>query len=485
MAQPAIKPVKLRCDAIENPLGIDSAHPRLSWQIESAASGARQYAYEVVVTSGRSPVWTSGRVESAAESVDYAGPALESGRRYSWTVRVSSKAGAPVTSAEAAWFEMGLLSPSEWKAQWIAWHDEEDAADRASGVKWIWYPGDKLEPNHKLTRYFRYVLNNTTGARTAAVLATAHESFRLGQLEKHTFWGGLKRFDVDLKPGENVILFEATSDGASGGFAALIKLTGTRLPSDGHWQAATAAGGPWQPAAVLADASDPKFGTLWPPRPAAILTKEIRIVKPVRSARLRATALGSYRMMLNGARIGEDILTPEWTDYRKRVLYQTYDVSGQLKRGVNTMEALLGYGWYGSALGWRGDRWNFGPPPPRLLAQIEVTYTDGSRDLFGTGSTWKAAESPIQYSELYGGEFYDARKEHPAVLDERRSCGRTGGLYRSTEFTSDPRHSNTAPRESELSEARRLRFRYGAEHGRMGTSQSERRGGYEGSYALR
>ena len=147
MAQPAIKPVKLRCDALENPLGIDSAHPRLSWQIESAAPGAKQYAYEVVVTSGRSPVWTSGRVDSAAESVDYAGPALESGHRYSWTVRVWSKAGAPVTSVEAAWFEMGLLSASEWKAQWIAWHDEEDVADRAAGVKWIWYPGDKLEPN--------------------------------------------------------------------------------------------------------------------------------------------------------------------------------------------------------------------------------------------------------------------------------------------------------------------------------------------------
>ena len=259
------------------------------------------------------------------------------------------------------------------------------------------------------------MLNNTTGTHTATVLATAHESFRLGQLEKHTFWGGLKRFDVDLKPGENVLLFEATSDGVSGGFAALIKIPGTRLPSDGHWQAATAAGGPWQPAAVLADASDPKFGTLWPPRPAAMLMKEIRIAKPVRSARLRATALGSHRVMLNGARIGEDILTPEWTDYRKRVLYQTYDVSGQLKRGANTLEALLGYGWYGSALGWRGDRWNFGPPPPRLLAQMEVTYTDGSRDVFGTDSTWKAAESPIQYSELYGGEFYDARKEHPAT----------------------------------------------------------------------
>jgi alpha-L-rhamnosidase len=246
MAQPVARPVKLRCDALQNPLGIDAARPSLSWRIESPAHDAKQSAFEVIVKSGGANVWTSGKIESPAESVDYGGPPLESGRRYSWKVRVWNQAGHPATSTEPAWWEMGLLTPSDWKAQWIAWLDEEDPADRAAGVKGIWYPGGKFEPNRKLTRYFRYVLNSTSGARSATLLATAHETFRVGQFEKRKYWRGLQRFDIELKPGENVIVIEATSDGTNGGFAALVKLGVTNLPSDTRWQAATTASGPWQ-----------------------------------------------------------------------------------------------------------------------------------------------------------------------------------------------------------------------------------------------
>lgn len=415
LAQSGIKPVRLRCDALVNPLGIDSAHPELSWQIDSALTDSKQSAYEVLVSkraAGAGDFWSSGKIQSQAEAVEYAGPALESGRRYYWTVRVWGKAGGPVTAAEPAWFEMALLSTPEWKAEWIAWRDDEDRANRSAGVKWIWYPGDKLEGKRKLKRYFRYVLNNTSGLKSASLLVAAHEAFRFGGFETNKYWGGFHRFDIDLKPGENTILIDAASDGANGGLAALLKLGATLIPSDQRWQVAADAAGPWRSAAVLADADDSRFGDPWPPRPAARLHKEIAISKAIRTARLRATALGSYRLTLNGRRVGNDILTPDWTDYGKRILYQTYDVTTLLKTDANAIDALLGYGWYASALGWRGNRFNFGPPPPRLLAQLEVTYTDGTQQVFGTDASWKAAESPIEYSEIYGGEFYDARKEH-------------------------------------------------------------------------
>ena len=372
-----------------------------------------QSAYEVVVSSkpnGAADIWTSGKTNSSAEAVDYAGPALQPGHRYFWTVRIWGNDATPASSS--GWWEMGLLSTSDWKAQWIAWHDTEAIADRNAGVKWIWYPGDTLVPKQNLKRYFRYRLNNSSGAHTAVLQIAAHNAFQFGEFKKDRFWGGFRSFDVELKPGENIFTIEATSDGESAGLAALIRVGNTRTPSDEHWESAASPDGPWQPAKVLSDgAAD---NTLWPARPVARLRKEIAVSKPIRSARLYATALGSYRISINGARAGNDILTPDWTDYRKRVLYQTYDVTSQMKRGSNTVEALLGYGWYGSALGWRGERFNFGPPPPRLLAQLEVTYTDGTRDVFVTDGTWKATESPIAYSELYAGEFYDARREQAA-----------------------------------------------------------------------
>jgi len=65
----------------------------------------------------------------------------------------------------------------------------------------------------------------------------------------------------------------------------------------------------------------------------------------VTAARLYVTALGSYRMFINGARVGQDVLTPDFTDYAKRVLYQTYDVTNLLASGQNAVAGILGYGW--------------------------------------------------------------------------------------------------------------------------------------------
>jgi alpha-L-rhamnosidase len=114
---------------------------------------------------------------------------------------------------------------------------------------------------------------------------------------------------------------------------------------------------------------------------------------------------------LNGSRVGNDVLTPDFTDYRKRVLYQAYDVTNLLANGENVISALLGDGWYGSGLTWAGM--HFFTPPDRLLAQLELDYADGSHETVATDDSWKAAASPVLISDIYGGEVYDARVEQP------------------------------------------------------------------------
>ena len=121
------------------------------------------------------------------------------------------------------------------------------------------------------------------------------------------------------------------------------------------------------------------------------------------------TALGSYCVFLNGKRVGNDVLTPEFTDYRKRVTYQAYDVTGLLVNGDNVIGALLGDGWYGSGLTWSGV--HFFSAPDRFIAQLEIDYSDGSHDTIVTDGSWKAAASPVVRSDIYGGEVYNARME--------------------------------------------------------------------------
>ena len=120
-------PAHLQCEGMQEPLGIDIAHPRLSWHLQDSRRGARQAAYEVRVASSleglaqeRADVWDSGRVESdQSVNVPYGGPAVESRRRYYWQVRVWDAQGQASSYSQASWWEMGLLSPGDWKAKWI------------------------------------------------------------------------------------------------------------------------------------------------------------------------------------------------------------------------------------------------------------------------------------------------------------------------------------------------------------------------------
>jgi alpha-L-rhamnosidase len=143
--------------------------------------------------------------------------------------------------------------------------------------------------------------------------------------------------------------------------------------------------------------------------PAPFLRKPFTLAKRVASARLYITALGVYEAYLNGTRVGSDALNPGWTEYKKRVVYHTYDVTSLLRPGENTLGAILGDGWYCGFVGWL-DRQNYGDRP-RLLAQLMVDFEDGSTAIIGTDATWKTNYGPILESDLLMGESYDARRE--------------------------------------------------------------------------
>ncbi|MEX0777672.1 MAG: glycoside hydrolase family 78 protein [Phycisphaeraceae bacterium] len=110
-------PGHLRCECGESPLGIDQTQPRLSWQVSDGRRDARQSAYQIVAGNG----WDTGQVRSdQSVHVPYRGPRLRSGRHVSWKVRTWDAAGQASPWSELAWWEMGLLSPRDWRAQWIA-----------------------------------------------------------------------------------------------------------------------------------------------------------------------------------------------------------------------------------------------------------------------------------------------------------------------------------------------------------------------------
>lgn len=263
----------LRCESTVNPLGIDAEKPALSWTLTSSVKAQKQTAYQILIASdedklqkGQADIWDSGKVVSdQSTQVAYGGPALRSRRRYFWKARAWDKDGEASPYSETAWWEMALLSPLDWKAEWVGF---------LSG------------------------------------------------------WSGRAHY----------------------------------------------------------------------------YRSDITIVKPIERARVYVSGLGYYELRLNGSKVGDHVLDPGVTDYTKRVLYSTYDITGKLNAGKNTIGVIVGNGWYGV---------------PRLILQCEITYADGSIDTLYThrgfddkrGGHWSVTSGPILGNSIYDGETYDARLE--------------------------------------------------------------------------
>lgn len=143
--------------------------------------------------------------------------------------------------------------------------------------------------------------------------------------------------------------------------------------------------------------------------------KTFTLDKSILRATLYATALGLYELRLNGSRVGDHLLAPEWTDYHKRVQYQTYDVTAQLRPGQNALGAMLGNGWYcGDWQFWKRTLRPINDAQPCLLVQLEIEFRDGSRTVVSTDASWRGTlDGPLRFSGIYEGETYDARMEMP------------------------------------------------------------------------
>ncbi len=147
--------------------------------------------------------------------------------------------------------------------------------------------------------------------------------------------------------------------------------------------------------------------------PAPFLRRNFTLRAGIRTARLYVTALGLYEAHLNGQVVGDHVLAPGWTVYDARLRYQTFDVTGLLREGNNTIGAILGDGWFRGRLGFGGGRSNIYGEHLGLLAQLEVDYADGSSERIVTDEGWRATTGPIRMSGLYDGETYDARLDLP------------------------------------------------------------------------
>lgn len=144
--------------------------------------------------------------------------------------------------------------------------------------------------------------------------------------------------------------------------------------------------------------------------PATRLRKEFEVRKPVKEAFLAVSACGLYHTYLNGLRAGEEELTPGWTSYGKRILYQTYEVTELITQGRNVWSALVGAGWYKGDITYYRIH-NFYGDYAAFSGELVIRYEDGSEESICTDKSWKGADSPVLFSEIYDGEIYDARLE--------------------------------------------------------------------------
>ena len=141
-----------------------------------------------------------------------------------------------------------------------------------------------------------------------------------------------------------------------------------------------------------------------------LFRKEFEVAKPIRCAFLSISGLGQYEAGINGSKVGQSFLAPGWTDYDKKCLYNTYDVTTQLNVGKNMVGVIVGNGFYNI----NRERYRklvIAYGYPKIIVKLQITYKDGTSAIVVSGTDWKCSPSPIEFSSIYGGEDYNATLE--------------------------------------------------------------------------
>jgi alpha-L-rhamnosidase len=489
-------PVNLRCEYRTNPLGIDITAPRLSWEVNDPRRGAIQTAYQIQVSTDpnmgvvraevlsgiqkppsqdailRSPFagvirisdvdvtkldWCSGRVSSGQSiHLPYKGKPLASGQRYYWRVRTWDAHGMVSPWSATAWWETALLKPEDWSAKWIIAPRPLDAEPAMTYGDWIWNAEAAGDNKDAFIRR-SFSIDAADPVQDARIKVSADDRFVLfingRQIGESSAWDTARLYDLHeyLKPGNNTLAIHAHNNAGNYGIVFTAKITfqsGKTLDirSDAackssstdqpNWTSTDFNDKGWQPAVVVAKyGAEPwkQLREMPPPRQALCMRKEFQLKDRPARARVYVTGLGIYELHLNGQKVGQDIFTPGWTHYLKRLQYQTYDVTGMLKQGPNAIGAILGNGWWSGGLGWKGaDQYSEGDL--RLLAQLVIEYADGTRETIPTDESWQAHPSPITRNTYYHGESYDARLEMPGW----DAPGFDAGKWWKTAFLNEP-----------------------------------------------
>ncbi len=164
-----------------------------------------------------------------------------------------------------------------------------------------------------------------------------------------------------------------------------------------------------------------------------LFRKEFTTDKVIKSATLYISGLGHYEAYINAEKIGRSSLSPGWTDYDNTILYNTYDVTGEIREGVNAIGAIVGNGFYNI----NRERYRklvIAYGNPKMICILSIRYEDGSDKNIVSGSDWKTFPSPILYSSIYGGEDYDARLEQEGW----KSPGYDDSCWKTAVIAGDP-----------------------------------------------
>jgi len=439
VARAALQVARLRCEGWEDPVGVDVAAPQLSWNMASDQRGVRQRAYQILVASSaellnkeQGDLWDSGKVDSdESVHVPYAGRPLAARQECFWKVRIYGRDGqASAWSASATW-TMGLLQSTDWQGRWISasrWFMPPKyrppgfmtlAQGNAEYPSWAQVdlgqpvPLDtvKLYP-HRPEQFplrFRIEAADDLDFDKPMVIADCTgEDFHLPQSGPAEFPGkqitarrvrililkspptrpGAKHFQSVVRQlevwsgGRNVALMRATRESGRAWNTGHATFMVDGMPSANEGD-------------ICPDDACPTVA-------APLLRKAFGVDKPVKRALLSYAALGMADVSVNGKKVGDAILDPPFTDYTQRVVYRTYEVTKFLADGPNVIGVVLGNGFFSTPGRGFGERHN-GHGQPRLLAQVDIDFADGSHQTIATDETWRWARSEITFNDVWQG----------------------------------------------------------------------------------
>lgn len=446
----ALTPSALRCENRIDPLGVESSSPRLSWQLQAGAgeTNKSQSAYRILVASTEAllaadtgDLWDSGKVASSqSRAIRYAGPALPPMRRVHWKVQVWDEADQPTAwSAPTSW-TMGLLDPASWSgASWIGAANTTPVlgyaveSATADAVKWVqvdlgaevpldsvvirpqyhndpgaggWVPGYGFPIRFKVevSSAADFSTSTMVADHTAADFANpGHTALSLpasGATARYVRFTATKLWQ--RAPGLNYVftLAEIEATFAASNVALNKPVSANDTYEGSGWSKDQLTDGKWQqplPTALLDN-----------PHSAILLRKEVSIHKPVKRALTAIGTVGYSELTINGTKAGDAQLSPEYTDYRKRVPYVMHDVTSALQQGDNALGLTLAHGFAatpgGGYLGWYGRS-----APARVLFHLLIEFTDGTSQTLVSDGTWKWNIGENTFNDLWVGEKIDKR----------------------------------------------------------------------------